>query len=140
MGNVLAAARCFEKTLIGKQVLKKRELLPGCKHPESTLFLFHMAQGLFIFHSCRGISLPPEISIEESNVKMKDIFYENLFNDEPSNELSYRLLLGKFNFVYYSDKNNTINILSKREIFADDENIDKNIIKDEKIIIRIKTI
>lgn len=26
MGNVLASARCFEKTLIGKQVLKKREL------------------------------------------------------------------------------------------------------------------
>ena len=72
-----------------------------------------------------------EISIEESNVKMKDIFYENLFNDEPSNDLSYRLFLGKFNFVYYYDKNNTINILSKREIFADDENIDKNIIKDE---------
>ena len=46
MGNVLAAARCFEKTLIGKQMLKKRELLPGCKHPESTLFLFHMAQGV----------------------------------------------------------------------------------------------
>ena len=75
-----------------------------------------------------------EIVIESSNIKLKNILYENLFNNEPKNELSYSILLGKINFAFFYSKDNSINILSKRAICQESNNIKENAIKDEKEI------
>ena len=75
-----------------------------------------------------------EIVMESSNIKLKNILYENLFNNEPKNELSYSILLGKINFAFFYSKDNSINILSKRAICQESNNIKENAIKDEKEI------
>ena len=74
-----------------------------------------------------------EISMESSTLKIKNIFYENILNQELSNELTYKLLFGKLNFSFFYSKNNEINILSKIKTFVENNNDnDDNIIKDEK--------
>ena len=76
-----------------------------------------------------------EISLESSNMKLKNIFYENILSHQITSELTYTLLLGKLNFAFFYDKDNFINILSKRktELKPNDSNKAniENIIKEE---------
>ena len=83
-----------------------------------------------------------EISLESSNIKLKNIFYENILNHESSSELSYTLLFGKLNFTFFYNKNNAFNILSKRKIVNEDNEIkiENNEIKDGKLDNKISNI
>ena len=71
-----------------------------------------------------------DIYMESSNIKVKNIFYENILEHILFTELSYSILLGKINVIFYR-KDNAFNILSKIAIAEDNNNTDKNIIKEE---------
>ena len=86
-----------------------------------------------------------EITLESTNLKLRNIFYENSISHETSNELNYSLFFGKLNFAFFYSENNTFNILSKRKAFKDNcnqktqideikiENEDKNIINKNQV-------
>ena len=86
-----------------------------------------------------------EITLESTNLKLRNIFYENNISHEKSNELNYSLFFGKLNFAFFYSENNTFNILSKRKAFKDIcnqktqideikiENEDKNIINKNQV-------
>ena len=71
-----------------------------------------------------------EIYMESSKIKIKNIFYENILEHLLFTEFSYSILLGKINVIFYR-KDNAFNILSKIAIADDNNNIDKNYIKEE---------
>ena len=73
-----------------------------------------------------------EMIIESSNIKLKNIFYENTFNNELNNELSYGIFLGKLNFTFFYSEEKFINILSKRTDLKENITSNENIIKEEK--------
>ena len=70
--------------------------------------------------------------IESSNIKLKNIFYENTFNNESNNEFSYGIFLGKLNFTFFYSEEKFINILSKRTDLKENITSNENIIKEEK--------
>ena len=73
-----------------------------------------------------------EMIIESSNIKLKNIFYENTFNNESNNEFSYGIFLGKLNFTFFYSEEKFINILSKRTDLKENITSNENIIKEEK--------
>ena len=73
-----------------------------------------------------------EMIIESSNIKLKNIFYENTFNNELNNELSYGIFLGKLNFTFFYSEEKFINILSKRTDLKENITSNENRIKEEK--------
>ena len=73
-----------------------------------------------------------EMIIESSNIKLKNIFYENTFNNESNNEFSYGIFLGKLNFTFFYSEEKFINILSKRTDLKENITSNENKIKEEK--------
>ena len=72
-----------------------------------------------------------EFSIESSLIKVKSIFFENIFENKIWKDLSYSFLLGTLNFKDFSNKNCEYTILTKRKINIEEN---KNIIEEEKEI------
>ena len=57
-----------------------------------------------------------EFSFESSKIKVKSIFFENIFDHKVWNDLSYSFLLGTLNFKDFSNKECEYTILTKRKI------------------------
>jgi len=73
-----------------------------------------------------------EFSIESTKIKIKSITNEDIFDKKIWRDLSYSLLLNKLKFCYFYNENKEFNILTKRQIYLNDN---KNINKENKIII-----
>ena len=123
IANNLSTNTLSRMSLVGETIQKKKKFSMSLN-----IIIPKLSLSFYLNHK----SKVEEMIIESSNIKLKNILYENMFNNEPTSELNYSIFLGKLNFTFFYSPENFINILSKRTDLKESIPTTENIKKEEK--------